>query len=471
MVFNSLQFLVFFMVVSILFYQIKNQKGRIWLLLLSSCYFYMTFVPIYILILGVTIVIDYIAGILIASSDTQKKRKAWLTLSVITNVGILAFYKYFNFLLGNFEPLIAHFLPHYKIPYLNIILPIGLSFHTFQAMSYTIEVYRGNQKPEKNFVVYALYVMFYPQLVAGPIERPQNILPQIKEFRPYNWDNVKEGLTRMLWGFFKKVVIADRVAMVADHTFSSVHSSSSTALFIGAFIYYFQIYCDFSGYSDIALGAAKMMNITLMENFNQPFFSKNVSEFWRRWHISLYSWFYDYVFNPIVLALRNYQTGAIIFGLIFVFALSGLWHGAAWHHIIYGVINGVVLVYEYLARKQRKKISGKLPTWVNNSLGIASTFIFIVFARIFFRAETVPAAWEYIKGIWSFRAGSNDLGLNHAELLFSALMIIIMTLREKFLPGYTIRDDKRFFLYAAVMLVTCYWFGVFGENQFIYFQF
>ena len=471
MVFNSLQFLVFFMVVTILFYQMKNQKARIWLLLLSSCYFYMTFVPIYILILGATIVIDYIAGILIASSSTSGRKRAWLTLSVITNVGILAFYKYFNFLLGNFEPLIGHFFPHYKVPYLNIILPIGLSFHTFQAMSYTIEVYRGNQKPEKNFVVYALYVMFYPQLVAGPIERPQNILPQIKEYRPYNWDNVKEGLARMLWGFFKKVVIADRVAMIVDHTFTHTNKSSSTALFIGALVYYFQIYCDFSGYSDIALGAAKVMNIKLMENFNQPIFSKNISDFWRRWHISLYSWFYDYVFNPLVFALRNFKIGGIIFGFIFVFALSGLWHGAAWHHIIYGVINGLALAFEYLTRKQRKNMLSNIPKWANNSLGIIVTFSFVIFSRIFFRAESVPEAWGYLKAMFMFRGGSNHIGVNIAELVFSIIAIVIMVSREKLLPHHFISSNKRFYLYAFAMVSICYVFGVFGENQFIYFQF
>ncbi len=471
MVFNSLQFLVFFMVVTILFYRIKNQRGRIWLLLLSSCYFYMTFVPIYILILGFTIVIDYIAGILIASSDTQRKRKAWLWLSVISNVGILGFYKYFNFILGNFEPLIANFFPHHQVPYLNIILPIGLSFHTFQAMSYTIEVYRGNQKPEKNFIVYALYVMFYPQVVAGPLERPQNILPQIKEYRPYNWDNIKEGLARMLWGFFKKVVIADRVAMIVDHTFTHTNQSSSRALFIGAFIYYFQIYCDFSGYSDIALGAAKVMNIKLMENFNQPIFSKNISDFWRRWHISLYSWFYDYIFNPIVITLRDYQHFAMIFSMLFVFSLSGLWHGAAWHHILYGLIHGVALVFEYLTRKKRKAVFSKLPQWINNSVGIFITFSFVVFSRIFFRAETVPEAWNYLRAIFTFRGGSNNIGMNLAELMFSIFVIVIMVFRERLFPEHLIKSDKRFYLYTFAMIAICYWFGVFGENQFIYFQF
>ena len=470
MAFNSLQFIVFFVLVTLWFFRLKNQKGRIALLLIASCYFYMSFIPQYILILGGTIVVDYFVGLQIEKSEGST-RKFWLILSIVANLGTLCVFKYYNFFLDNIQHGFLFFGKPLALPYLKMALPIGLSFHTFQALSYTIEVYRKNQAAEKRFTVYALYVMFYPQLVAGPIERPQNVLPQLKEFRAYNWDNVKDGLARMLWGFFKKVVIADRLAMIVDRTFAHTHDSSSIALFAGAAFYYFQIYCDFSGYSDIALGAAKVMNIQLMENFNQPFSARNISDFWRRWHISLYSWFYDYLFNPVVVSLRNLGSGAIAIGIFLVFTLSGLWHGAAWHHIMYGVIHAIALIFEYFTRRQRKKLFTKLPEIVNSTMGITITFLFLVFSRVFFRADSTRAAWQYLKGIFSFTGGSNYIGVSRPELLFSILVIIIMLFREKWLPKHFISNNKSFYLYAVSMVAICYLFGVFGENQFIYFQF
>ncbi len=439
------------------------------LLLLGSCYFYMSFIPEYILILGGTIIIDYFAGLQIDRSE-NKTRKFWLIVSLVVNLGVLAVFKYYNFFVDN----IQHALPQsaaFALPLLKMALPVGLSFHTFQAMSYTIEVYRKNQAPEKNFLVYALYVMFYPQLVAGPIERPQNILHQLHEYRPYNWDHVKEGFARMLWGFFKKAVIADRLAMIVDRTFAHTNESSSLALFAGAIFYYFQIYCDFSGYSDIALGAARIMNIDLMNNFNQPFFSKNISDFWRRWHISLYSWFNDYLFNPVVLALRNWGSMAVVLAILITFSLSGLWHGAAWHHILYGVIHGVALIYEYFTRKARKKFFAKLPPKLAEITGIALTLAFVTFSRIFFRAPTVPDALLYLKKTFSFIGGSNYIGLNKAEILFSAALIVMLLWRERTLPRHLISNNRKFYLFSIIMIVVCYYFGVYTENKFIYFQF
>ncbi len=470
MVFNSLQFLVFFVLITLLFFRFKTQKQRIVLLLIASCYFYMSFIPEYILILGSTIIVDYFAGLQIGRTE-GRTRKSWLIVSLIINIGTLAVFKYYNFFIDNIQSAFHASGQSISLPFLKMALPIGLSFHTFQAMSYTIEVHRGNQKPERNFVVYALYVMFYPQLVAGPIERPQNILHQLKEFRVYNWDHVKEGFARMLWGFFKKAVIADRLAMIVDRTFSHTHDSSSLALFAGACFYYFQMYCDFSGYSDIALGAAKIMNIDLMENFNQPFFSKSISEFWRRWHISLYSWFMDYLFNPIVLSLRNLGSASVVFAIMFTFALSGLWHGAAWHHIVYGLLHGVALTFEYFTRKKRKEFFKTKPAFLTNLLGIGATLGFVIFTRIFFRAETVPDAVLYLKNIFSLTAGSNYIGMGRAELIFAVLMILAMLLKEKYSPKHLINNNSRFYSYAVFMIIACYYLGVYTENKFIYFQF
>lgn len=465
MLFNSLQFLVFFMVVTLLFFRLNNQRARVWLLLLSSCYFYMSFVYQYILILGFTIVIDYIAGLLIERSKGLP-RKVWLIASIVANVGILAFYKYFNFLAENLNAILHLFDTGREIEYLNIILPIGLSFHTFQAMSYTIEVYWGNQKAERNFPTYALYVMFYPQLVAGPIERPQNVLPQLHKLKGYSRDNVREGISRMLWGYFKKVVIADRLALVVDNVYAHDEQMSSGALLLGAVFYSFQIYCDFSGYSDIGIGAARVMNIRLMENFKQPYLARNVSEFWTRWHVSLSSWFRDYVYIP----MGGNRKGEVRrrLNVFTVFLLSGIWHGANWTFAIWGFLHGV-LVTLIPGRKipvERERLNS-----VKTMLKISGTFSVITFLWIFFRANSLEHALEYIQGICSLRSGINSTGLSTTELAFSFLAIAIMLWREKRFPGYFIQQTKKYYLYVAGMVTVLYFFGVFSENQFIYFQF
>lgn len=461
MLFNSLQFLVFFMVVTLWFYTLKTQKSRNLLLLIASCYFYMSFVPKYILILGATIVIDYIAGILIERTQ-GKGRRLWLIMSLIANIGILAYYKYFNFLAENLNELLHMASVDKQFSLMKIILPVGLSFHTFQAMSYTIEVYRGKQLAERNFATYALYVMFYPQLVAGPIERPQNILPQLHEYRPYNWENVKEGLVRMLWGFFKKVVIADRLAMVVDYAFDNHTSSSWYVLAIGAVFYSFQIYCDFSGYCDIGIGAAKVMNIKLMENFSQPYTSSNITTFWKRWHMSLSGWFRDYVYIPLGGNRKGELRRRI--NVFIVFLLSGLWHGANWTFVMWGGLHGLLVTIFPGSGEKPKSVAA-------NTLKAIVTFIAVTILWIFFRASNISQALVYIGNILRLQGGDTTMGLNIAELLFSVLLIVVMMVKEFRVQGYSIESDKKFYIYTAAMVSLCYIFGVFSENQFIYFQF
>ncbi|MBS1773477.1 MAG: MBOAT family protein [Bacteroidetes bacterium] len=464
MLFNSLQFLVFFLVITLWFFRLKKQGHRNVLLLIGSCYFYMSFVPKYILILGFTIIIDYLAGLQISRSEGGK-RKTWLVLSIMANVGILAYYKYFNFLIDNLNVSMAFAGMEKKYVFQNILLPIGLSFHTFQAMSYTIEVYRGNQQPERNFATYALYVMFYPQLVAGPIERPQNMLHQFHEFRPYNWSNVKEGLTRMLWGFFKKVVVADRLALLVDHVFDNTDHASWQALAIGAIFYSVQIYCDFSGYCDIGIGAAKVMNINLMENFKQPYISNNISTFWKRWHISLSTWFRDYVYIP----MGGNKKGALRrrINVMTVFMLSGLWHGANWKFVMWGFLHGlfVMLIPGKNIYNNDKYVNLKTIGW------IVLNFVMVTLFWIFFRADSIQQAFDYIQAIFSFRTGDNSMGLNVYEIVFSILLIGIILIKEYKVKGFAIQKNSSFYWYVVLMIIVCYWFGVFGENQFIYFQF
>ena len=340
MLFNSLQFLVSFIIVTIAFFLLPHQYR--WLLLLVySCYFYMAFIPLYILILGFTILIDYFAGIWIENAE-GRKRKLFLVISLFANVSILAIFKYYNFLNLYIDRVLNLVSYHTSLPALSILLPIGLSFHTFQAMSYTIEVYRGNQKAEKHFGIYALYVMFYPQLVAGPIERPQNILWQFHQHHAFDFERFKSGLLQMAFGFFKKVVIADRLALVVDYCYTNPETKNGYMLLIGAIFYSFQIYCDFSGYSDIAIGAARIMGFKLMDNFNTPYLSKSVAEFWKRWHISLSTWFRDYLY--ISLGGNRVSVPRWYFNLFFVFMVSGLWHGAGTNFIVWGALHGIFLI-------------------------------------------------------------------------------------------------------------------------------
>jgi D-alanyl-lipoteichoic acid acyltransferase DltB (MBOAT superfamily) len=270
----------------------------------------MAFIPVYILILFGTIIIDYFAGIFIERVK-QKQKRAFLVLSLVANIGALCVFKYYNFFIGNMEDFFSVIHIHANLPLLTILLPIGLSFHTFQAMSYTIEVYRGNQKAEKHFGIYALYVMFFPQLVAGPIERPQNLLHQFKEEHFFDYARIVSGLRLMGWGLFKKVVVADRLAVVVDKVYANPGSFNSISLLIAVIFYAFQIFCDFSGYSDIAVGSARVLGINLMQNFNNPFLSKSVTEFWRRWHISLSTWLKDYLYTSLVVEKGIWENGEL----------------------------------------------------------------------------------------------------------------------------------------------------------------
>ncbi len=487
MLFNSFNFLLFFPIVTIIYFLLPH-KFRWIHLLTASCLFYMTFVPVYILILFFTIVVDYVAGILIENAPDDKKRR-FLVLSVVANVGVLCIFKYYNFLAENFNQLLHIGHSGVNIPYLTILLPIGLSFHTFQAMSYTLEVYRGNQKAEKHFGIYALYVMFYPQLVAGPIERPQNMLHQFHEEKKVTYDDLVIGLRKVLFGLFKKSVIADRIGMLIDPVFNDLHHYSALVINLSVILFIFQLYCDFSGYSDIALGTARAMGFNLMVNFNRPFASKSISEFWRRWHISLSTWFNDYLFNPLVASLRSWRRGAIVFGLVLTFFLSGLWHGASWNFAIWGVIYGIALTYEFFTRPMRIKLFGKLPLWLNNILSKLFTFTFISLATVFFRAKTIGATFFIFKRLpdmfgevkHAIAKPGGLVGLlgdiDRVSLSVCLALIIILEIvhyKESKEPLDKIVARQPTFIRLGIYFVlisSVYMFGVFNLRQFIYFQF
>ncbi len=386
---------------------------RWFLLLLASCVFYAVFLPAYILLLFVTILIDYVAAIRIEKAE-GRKRKLYLIVSVIATLSFLFVFKYFNFFNSNLSNL-AHFLHwNYPIASLKLALPIGISFYTFQSLSYVIEVYRRKQGVERNLGIFALYVVFYPQLVAGPIERSQNLLHQFYQEHYFDYKRVSDGLKLMAWGMFKKVVIADRLALFVNTAYGNPFDYQGISLIEATVFFAFQIYCDFSGYSDIAVGCAEVMGFKLTNNFNRPYFSKSISEFWRRWHISLSTWFRDYLYIPLggnrVSRLRWCY-------IIFVtFIIAGLWHGANWTYVIWGALNGFYLIVLGRFRPAHK------------FLQVAFTFTLVCFSWIFFRANNIGEAFYIVKHLFS---GVNSKDMLQPFLLgqpLSELMIALCSL-------------------------------------------
>jgi len=475
MLFNSAHFFLFFLIVTTLYFLIPHRFRWI-LLLTASCYFYMAFLPIYILILGFTIVIDYYAGILLENT-AGRNRKYWLIASLVANIGVLAIFKYYNFLNESLSDLLASFGYKNTIPNLSILLPIGLSFHTFQAMSYTIEVYRGHQKAERNFGIYSLYVMFYPQLVAGPIERPQNLLHQFYEKHVFEYESVVEGLKLMLWGFFIKLVVADRIGMYVDAVYNNSGNHGGKTLALATIFFAFQIYCDFAGYSSIAIGAAKVMGFKLMTNFKRPYFSSSIAEFWKRWHISLSTWFKDYLY--ISIGGNKVSIPRWYLNLFIVFVISGLWHGANWTFIIWGAINGFYLVFAIVTKNLRNKLSrliylDRVPR-VNKILQISITFLLVCFSWIFFRANTTTDAFHIVKSIVSF---SGSLFLDKTTIIFGLFAIAILLVIEFFQEYGSINflsfKTKHWIiehLAYSLLIILILLLGVFDGGQFIYFQF
>lgn len=479
LIFNSLNFIIFFLVIISLYFTIPH-KARWVLLLVASIYFYMSFIPIYILILFLIIIIDYFAAIFIEKS-TGRKRKMFLMMSIVANIGLLSTFKYYNFINDNLSFLLQSLgLQSYNLPYMNIILPIGLSFHTFQAMSYTIEVYKGNYTAERHIGIYALYVLFFPQLVAGPIERPQNLLPQLRLDYDFDYTKAKYGLLLMLWGFFKKVVIADRLSIVVDNVYGNVHGYTGSPLIIATVFFAFQIYCDFSGYTDIAIGIAQIMGVKLMDNFRRPYFSKSISEFWRRWHISLSSWFRDYLYIP--LGGNRVSVPRWYFNLFFVFLISGLWHGAAWTFVIWGALHGIYIIFGIVTQQTRDKIKNRLdlPKWTNNAIKIIITFILVDISWIFFRANNLSDAFYILTHLFvgiSFNPLAMNLGIDMPDLIIAIISILFMEFVHLIQEHRGMRSFLstkpawlRWTIYIIIILFILL-FGVFGNKEFIYFQF
>lgn len=433
----------------------------------------MAYIPWFILIIGSTIVIDFLAGKWIEPAKGNK-REYFLLASLVANISILFFFKYFHFFIDNIILFSQYFNIQLQQPNWHILLPVGLSFHTFQAMSYTIEVYRGNQTSEKHFGIYALYVMFFPQMVAGPIERPQHMLPQFYKEHFFDEARVVSGLRLMLWGFFKKIVIADRAAIIVDQVYGSPQAYGGLSIIWASILFAFQIYCDFSGYSDIAIGAARVLDFKLMTNFKRPYFSASITEFWHRWHISLSSWFRDYLYIP--LGGNRIRLTRTIANLFITFIISGLWHGADWKFLIWGGLNGLFIIVEFLWKKnQWPSIFNKLP----NSISILWTFILISISWIFFAAHSVKDAFILFTKVFNrheFLVNWKDIVLNKDSQmagLFILVLLLLELIQEKSIQIRQFQFQSvwiRWSVYIALIWIIIL-FGQFGERQFIYFVF
>lgn len=490
MLFNSWSFFVFFPVVTVLYF-LAPYRVRWLVLLLASCVFYMAFVPVYLLILALTIIIDYFAAMQIEKCE-GRKRSWWLWFSIIFTCLILFFFKYYDFFTWNVNQIAGFLHRDVTMSALHLILPIGLSFHTFQSLSYVIEVYRGNQKAERHFGIYSLYVMFYPQLVAGPIERPQNLLHQFHEKHNFNYDDVTSGLRLMAWGLFKKAVIADRLAQFVSPVYDQPGNFDGSVLLVATVFFSFQVFCDFSGYSDMARGAARVMGFKLMLNFDRPYAATSLSDFWRRWHISLSTWLRDYVYEPVAMGLRDRGLYGIVFALMLTFLVSGFWHGANWTFVVWGLLHGAGLSVEAVFAKQRKKLAKAMPAWLFNAIMLVVTFSFVNFAYVFFRAKTVDDALLILKhiGLWIYSATRyfgdqlpkiyfvESVVVSPFEFRLSVFLILILVIAHSLQARMNITQCLqrsawwiRWLGYQALVLFIAFGGVWLGAKNFIYFQF
>lgn len=477
MIFNSIIYFLFLASSLLLYYTIPS-KFRNYLLIALSALFYMYVKVEYTFIILFIIIVNYLIGIEIEKAERKNRRLLFLNLSLFANLGILIFFKYWSFLVRNLFDLLG--LLNYKstvnIPFSEILLPLGLSYYIFQTIGYILDVYRGSIHAERSVARFSLFTLFFPKLLVGPIERANHLLPQLKKNIYFNKENIIEGAKRIAWGLFKKLVVADRIAIYHDKVIATSGYQSGETILLACVLYTFQVYADFSGYTDIALGTARMFGFDLMENFKRPLLAKSVSDFWRRWHISLSSWVNDYIFNPIVLKKRDWGIWGVFYGLLISFVVIGVWHGAAWNYILFGLLQAFAMIYEAATRKVRKRISKKINPVIYNNLSIILTFSFVTFSLIIFQSVTFTETANIIKRIF----------LNHGHLfydkpstlLFMIIGCVIMLLadidREYNIFRFSFFSNSNWVVQQvsyALLLIYILLAGVFDGGQFIYFSF
>jgi D-alanyl-lipoteichoic acid acyltransferase DltB (MBOAT superfamily) len=489
MLFNSLHYLIYLPIV-VGGYYLCPHRWRWLLLLIASYYFYMCWKAEYAILLLISTSVAYAAGLGIAGTEDEGKRKRYLWSSLTALLGILFTFKYYNFVSDSLRALLAKFSIGITLPYSDLLLPIGISFYTFQKISYIVDVYKGEAKVEKHFGVFAVYSCFFPQLVAGPIERPKHLLHQFYERHDFSYENTVSGLRQIMWGVFKKVVVADRVAILVKSVYADPHSYAGLPLLVATVFFAFQIYCDFSGYTDIALGSAKLIGFDLMANFRQPYFSKSIPEFWRRWHISLSTWFRDYLYIPLggnrVAKWRWY------YNLFITFFISGLWHGASWTFAAWGALHGIYMVIDSFVAGPRDRLRERLKNGflraAFDGLNLALTFALVTIAWIPFRAANFSDAWFVFTHLFTGVTHWTDLGatsiqfrgmgLNGIELMLSVIFIGIVVIYDWFDSRGGVWNSLqvkplpvRWAFYYALMILVLF-FGPYNQAQnFIYFQF
>ena len=475
MLFNSIDFAIFLPVVFIIYWFVVNKNLALQnlMILIASYVFYGWWDWRFLSLIFISSITDYAIGIGLDKSKSKKKRKLLLSISLLINIGLLGFFKYFNFFIDSFIDLFSTFGFSINARSLSIILPVGISFYTFQTLSYTIDIYRSKIKPTKDIIAFFAFVSFFPQLVAGPIERAANLLPQFKEKRFFEYDKAVDGLRQILWGLFKKIVIADSCAKNVDLIFANYNTLSGSILFLGTIYFAFQIYGDFSGYSDIAIGTARLFGFDIMRNFACPYFSRDIAEFWRRWHISLSTWFRDYVYIPLGGSYVNKLKH--IRNILITFVVSGFWHGANWTFIVWGFIHGLYYIPLMLFNKQKKQTGIVAQTRpfpsIKETYQILTTFFFTLIAWVFFRAETIQHAFSYLTHMFSTSLFEFPEGQKNNIILIIILLIIEWFHRKK---EHGLQLDKyptfiRWTIYCVLSLVILNYFG--EEKTFIYFQF
>ncbi len=480
MLFNSIEFIIFFPIVVALYFAL-NPKFRWVLLLAASYYFYMCWNYNYIILILISTFIDYFSALGMSKTKVKAKKNLLLILSLTANLGLLFFFKYFNFFSENVNALFDQFNIFYDVPEYDYLLPVGISFYTFQTLSYTIDVYSGKKEPEKHLGIFALYVAFFPQLVAGPIERSTRLLPQFYKHFKIDYVRIRDGVLLMIWGFFKKVVIADRLSEYVNTVYNNAGDYGGFQDIIATFFFGTQIYCDFSGYSDIAIGSAMVLGYDLMVNFRRPYLSRSIREFWSRWHISLSTWFRDYLYIPLggnrVVKWRWY------YNLFITFLISGLWHGANWTFIIWGALHGLYLLFAIITLKWRDKTAANIGLsklkQVQNVINLSWTFVLVYFAWIFFRANSIQDAFLIISNIFDFTTYNLNIQLfsftSDFYLSFGLIGFLIITeiLHEKFdivnkiiYPSSILK-----WILFIVILFSIFVLGKWDEADFLYFQF
>ena len=476
MLFNSIEFLLFLPTIFILYWFVfnKNLKYQNTLILVSSYVFYGWWDYRFLSLIFLSTIVDYVIGLSISNQSSKKKQKLLLWGSVLFNLSVLGFFKYYNFFVDSWVELFSSLGYEIKsIWTLNFILPVGISFYTFQTMSYTIDIYRKKLEPTKDFISFASFVSFFPQLVAGPIERASNLLPQILKKREFQYDQVIQGLKLILWGMFKKVVIADSLAPIVDDIFSNYQDFGGGTLWLGAIYFSFQIYCDFSGYSDIAIGTSKLLGFELMSNFKFPYFSRNIGEFWRRWHISLSTWFRDYLYIP----LGGSQEGKwkSIRNIFIIFLVSGFWHGANWTFIFWGLFHSILFLPTFMFNKNRNYTSSiiaantLLPS-LKEFISVGTTFLLVTIGWVFFRSESIGDSFSYLTSMIS---NINIVTHLSPKINFYILVLVLVDWTQRF-------DERNLFvtfpkLIFRIFVIICVFLILINfkkeSQQFIYFDF